>query len=851
MTSESYENKLLKRELNQALNQVETIRQEKIAILNSGTWKVMAPVRKLLRAFRGGKATETTDLEATTSEQYSGDGDGRSFLTGYVAKVLANQDMGMNNPEYICRVADDDSILLQDADIKPIAFYLPQFHPIKENDEWWGKGFTEWRNVTKAVPQFEGHYQPRLAADLGYYDLRLSETIEEQARIAQQYGIYGFCIYYYWFDPKVVLDTPVEIIRNNKELKIPFCLCWANENWTKKWDGHDQDVLLSQEYRDGFEQRFVEGIEKYFADDRYIRVDDKPVLVIYNPFAFSDINFSINKIREASAACGYPEVHILGVIRFPYYDVLRESNLDGFVEFPPHNLFGAEPINHKHEIVGDFTGTVFDYRDIINKKEYLQLHLEKTHKGIFMGWDNSSRTKGGYIFHHYSPTAFGEWMRDISKYTAVHFPEHERYVFINAWNEWAEGTYLEPDLRYGFAALNEVRKAVTETRKFIIQREKKDGANQDSILLIGHDACLAGAQLIFYHIARVLREEMGLEVHILLLDGGALIDDFRQVSDTLRVYSEDLESDNNLQQYLRGIKAKHAILNTVVSGLIIEKLVAEGINCISLIHEMQKVILDGGWADRLRSITEYANHVVFPAKYVLESAAKVIPIPAEKAQIIHQGIYNLNPYIDEQQKAIIRQDVRAEYGIPLDSRIVVCAGTGSLRKGLDLFAACSNMLSDAERAIYFLWVGDPLDEVGKDFSSDKRETVYPRLVVTGWTNNPMRYFAAADLYFLTSREDPFPSTVIEAMYSYLPVIAFDGGGGYTELINEKNGVLVKMEDLTASVSAIQRILSEDETLKSMGEEAHSMITKEFDYKDYVIKLMSLLENTEGEKAELT
>ena len=193
--------------------------------------------------------------------------------------------------------------------IKPIAIYLPQFHPILENDEWWGKGFTEWTNVTKAQPRFEGHYQPHLPSDLGFYDLRLEEARLAQEELAKNFGIYGFCYYHYWFNGKRVLHEPLDRKMQNPKEDLPFMMCWANENWTRTWDGADHQVLLKQEY--GFEDDLahIKHLIAFFTDNRYIKVNGKPIFIVYRPKLFPDIKKTIAIWRKAVQEAGFPDLY--------------------------------------------------------------------------------------------------------------------------------------------------------------------------------------------------------------------------------------------------------------------------------------------------------------------------------------------------------------------------------------------------------------------------------------------------------------------------------------------------------------------------------------------------------------
>jgi len=352
---------------------------------------------------------------------------------------------------------------------KVIAFYLPQFHPFEENDKWWGKGFTEWTNVAKAVPQFEGHYQPRLPSDLGYYDLRLTEVMAEQTKMAAAHGVDGFCFHYYWFAGHRLMERPIEQYLAEKEnLNFPFCLCWANENWTRRWDGSENDILMAQEHSESDNEAVFYDLLRYFKDERYITVEGKPVLVIYRPDIIPDINGLTTQIRKLAIKEGFPGIHLVATNAFGF-DQHRELGFDAIVEFPPHNV-QSECINYDISTLNnDFSGYVFKYDDVIDYSlERIQgmddIELAKGYYPTVMtGWDNSARKPGkGNIFHGATPAKFQNWLEGCYLWSKETHPKESQFVFINAWNEWAEGTYLEPDKKYGYAYLNAVRTTVNE-----------------------------------------------------------------------------------------------------------------------------------------------------------------------------------------------------------------------------------------------------------------------------------------------------------------------------------------------------------------------------------------------------
>jgi lipopolysaccharide biosynthesis protein len=341
-----------------------------------------------------------------------------------------------------------------------VAFYLPQFHPIAENDEWWGKGFTEWRNVTRALPQFEGHAQPRLPADLGYYDLRNAQTLRAQAALARAYGLGAFCFYFYWFDGKTLLEAPLRQWLTDTSLDFPFCLCWANENWTRRWDGRPGDTLVAQRHGPDDDIAFIEYVAGYLKDARYLRVDNKPVLLVYRPGLLPDARATAQRWRRWCADNGIGEIFIAYVQGFER-PTPSDIGFDAAVEFPPNLSTPSDLTADQHLLNPYYEGQVLDWREVAAEYAAKPLPDYPTFPGVNCGWDNEPRRSGsGRTFLHASPRVYREWLqRTIEHRLAPVAPAH-RLVFINAWNEWAEGAVLEPDTRLGHAWLQATRDAL-------------------------------------------------------------------------------------------------------------------------------------------------------------------------------------------------------------------------------------------------------------------------------------------------------------------------------------------------------------------------------------------------------
>lgn len=359
--------------------------------------------------------------------------------------------------------------------IKPIALYLPQYHPIPENDAWWGKGFTEWTNVTKATPRFKGHHQPHLPADLGFYDLRLEEARMAQESMAKTYGIYGFCYYHYWFNGQRILHQPLDRKLANVKEDLPFMLCWANENWTRAWDGQQKDILLSQQHSDADDEHHARFLcEAYFQDTRYIRHEGKPVFIFYRPSLFPDIKNTLRIFRNEAQRAGIGELWLGYFQGFNVKTKPQDLGFDFGAEFQPdfsnrpkliQTSFLPDWIEKIRQIITNYnTLSVHEYDD------FAQLQMQRpfqpdVYPCITPMWDNTARRKHApFILHNSTPEKYGAWLQHIIK----NYPWKKSdadFLFLNAWNEWAEGNHLEPCQRWGLAYLQKTHEVFSQAQK--------------------------------------------------------------------------------------------------------------------------------------------------------------------------------------------------------------------------------------------------------------------------------------------------------------------------------------------------------------------------------------------------
>ena len=348
-------------------------------------------------------------------------------------------------------------------DVRLIALYLPQFHQFKENNLWHGRGFTEWSNVTAAKPLFVGHYQPKLPIDVGFYDLTHDDVMNRQIELAQNYGVGGFAFYYYWFSGKKLMEKPIYNYLANPHLDFPFCLNWANENWSKRWDGGNHELLVEQTFsRDDFE-RFAQDLLPFFQDKRYIRIDGRPLFIIYRPAVF-DKNLFVEftqYLRRFMTEKGVGNPYLIATKAFGFYDNPQDWGLDAVMEFELNNIYGLRQKNvAKIDDAADFR--IYDWAEYIYADKMIKDYTYKTFHSVFPRWDNTPRKaySGALIFDGASPDVYGQWLDYAINDTLQKMNGDERIVFINAWNEWAEGAMLEPDKRFGYAYLDMTRKVL-------------------------------------------------------------------------------------------------------------------------------------------------------------------------------------------------------------------------------------------------------------------------------------------------------------------------------------------------------------------------------------------------------
>jgi lipopolysaccharide biosynthesis protein len=346
------------------------------------------------------------------------------------------------------------------ATVRSLAFYLPQFHPIPENDEWWGEGFTEWVNVVQATPLFRGHHQPDLPGDLGFYDLRVPEVRAAHAELAMRFGVSGFCYYHYWFEGRRLLHRPFEEVLRWGEPDFPFCLCWANENWTSAWDGKGRDVNIRQTYSPEDDLAHLRWLAEAFSDRRYLRVGGKPLFLVYRAAHLPDPIRTAERWRTEAHRLGLGDLYLCSMQTGPRARVDPATlGFDAAVQFAPfYNLVRRRGRSLRARVARKYLRVetlstrhrLYEYSDVMADHLAIPTPSYTLHPCVTPGFDNSPRRRdhGATIITGSTPDLYESWLRAVVQRLPPR-GDDEKLVFVNAWNEWAEGNHLEPSRRWG------------------------------------------------------------------------------------------------------------------------------------------------------------------------------------------------------------------------------------------------------------------------------------------------------------------------------------------------------------------------------------------------------------------
>ena len=499
---------------------------------------------------------------------------------------------------------------------KVLAFYLPQFHPTPENDKWWGAGFTEWTNVPARHAALFGHHQPRCRADLGFYDLRSDEVRRGQVELARRRHR-RVLYYYYWFAGNRLLNGRSRAGPAGRPSTSRSASCGPNENWTRRWDGAESEVLMAQDYRPSDEPALVADLARHMKDRRYIRTPEgRPPLFVYRADIIPDCAGAVASWRRHFRDDHGLDPVIVMTQTFGNSDP-RPFGFDGALEFPPHNLAsGLELINGRLDIIdNDFTGFVYDYNDLVKASLTVPQRDFPLIKTAFPTWDNDARKQGASLsFANSTPQAFQNWVASLIDQARTKPFFSEPIVCINAWNEWCEGAYLEPDVHYGYAYLNALGRAVAGEER---------SPKTLRVVLVGENAAGAPGPRRLAAIGRTLSRRFGIEVAFILIEGGELIDEYAEVATTYVI--GEAGDTAKLRAHLGHLKhagfAK-ALTNAALPGEVLPTLVTEGFGVCALLD-----CAPANPEERWASVAELCETIVFPTDAAREAFAAAYGVP--------------------------------------------------------------------------------------------------------------------------------------------------------------------------------------------------------------------------------
>jgi glycosyltransferase involved in cell wall biosynthesis len=709
---------------------------------------------------------------------------------------------------------------------KVIAWYLPQFHPTEINDELWGEGFTEWTNVQAAVPLFSGHNQPRapLPTPLGNYVLDSQETYDRQVQLARSGGIFGFSFYLYEFGHTRLLNEPLERLLTEDQTGFPFCFTWANEDWTRAWDGLS-DPIVSMSYSEQSINQMLEHYREHFLLNNYIKIDGKPLFLVYR-WSSIPVDLDVRAIFQRKAEeFGFTDFFLVSALTFD--ETPSSGPADAWVQFPPHQVGWTAKV-----LVSAPLGTslkVVDYNEMV---DFSKTQLSSSHRvwpGITLDWDNTSRRgAAGTIVRGFTESALHQWLEDavrrVSDDETLRFDEE--FIFVNAWNEWAEGTYLEPDVLRGYSALQ-------------VLRSTQPRSGRSPVLIVVHDAMGGGSQLIALHFGkRVAR--FGHDPIFLTLDGsGLLLAEMRKLGRVVVGSLLEQEQDSiSRDLFQRGVH--HAFVFSLAAATVTSSLVSSGINVTQMVNEFPGEIEKRKLSLEAHRALLKPSSLVFPTEVSATKWREALEqnILGPHA-ILPQGMYQGKREGTLEKLNLGSPRNRSSVDIPT----ILGVGYGDYRKGFDRFLeACSKL--EGILPIRAVWVGSVDSQLMKDTlgrlkltDSMVRRWFTDVRFDLDWGNIAQQYLGA-DLLFVSSREDPFPSVVLEATSFGIPSAVVRGCTGSEDFLSSFSPkcVLDPQEDLA---DQLHMLLQDIDLRGKFADTGPSRIVSDYNYTRFARRLLAI------------
>ncbi|WP_082118880.1 glycoside hydrolase family 99-like domain-containing protein [Pseudomonas veronii] len=758
--------------------------------------------------------------------------------------------------------------------VKTIAFYLPQFHRIPENDLWWGKGFTEWNNVIRAKPLFRSHYQPKLPADLGFYDLSAESTQVAQAKLAESFGIHGFCYYYYWFNGKKLLNQPIENMLNSGKPDFPFCVCWANENWSRNWDGQNKHVLMEQKYSKESNLDLIHEFIKMMKDPRYITHNGKPVLLVYRIKIIPNWLQTAQMWREECRKAGLGEIHLCS-IRFglePLEGMPDQHGLDSYVMFPPQDMRFVDAKSTVQDLNSDFGGTMYSYDEVVDAdiSRFRPGYQWPVHRGAMLGWDNTARRlTSARVFVGCTPMRYRSWIKQILEQEDRHNPNNESLLFINAWNEWAEGTTLEPDQKYGTAYLEATKSVLGgyyemkgSSKETVSAPDKEPSRqiryikpisnaklpdywhgelsinpNQPTILVCAHISGhhLFGGERSFLDVIKTLKK---LNFNIIVsLPSSNNKDYIEMIGEHVHAtysfpytqWTSNREPDSRVTMQFADIIAKHNVCvvysNTIV--LVEPAAAARKMGRISITHIRELITLDDSLRERIGlPIQEIIKSVFERYDFAIANSKATESVFARAGRTFYAP--NAVDHKEISTPNIVGEKIR--FGI-VSSNIP--------KKGISDFikvaVICKDLINEAE----FVVIGpeNAYTAVWKDAIGNGQ--LPENIKFLGYRESPKQAMAEINVLLnLSLFAESFGRTVAEAMSAKRPVIAYEWGA-LSELVqHDKNGYLVPFGDVKSVSDHVRKFVSDRSLISKLGNGGFKYITGHFSHDVLYNKLSS-------------